>query len=203
MFLEKFFFVFHCPLSRLGLGMMLFLEFSNTRSGEEMRSVHRRDFQHGRTSSGLGYVVHRFKFWKHGKNLLKVSLFFVLVCFEFFLFIQTGGKLAQRESLFLHEPGSGEYDFVVWFNEYLGKLPKDFGQDAKSFWQRTLDAYKMVCFFFGLEVFLCIFLEGRKDGGVQPPTNWSEFFYRDLAKVLPSTGCSLQGMLGSFKTFYF
>ena len=75
--LENFFLV-HCPLSRLGLGMMLFMEFANTRSGEEMRKVHRRDFHHGTTSSGLGYVVYRFKFYKHGKNLLKVSGIFWL-----------------------------------------------------------------------------------------------------------------------------
>ena len=55
---------------------MLFMEFSNTRSGEEMRKIHMRDFNYGTTSSGMGYVVYRYKFFKHGTNLLKVCLFF-------------------------------------------------------------------------------------------------------------------------------
>ena len=47
----------------------------------------------------------------------------------------------------------------MWFGEYLVRLPKDFRCDATSFWQRTLDAYKMVCFFLGSElgfVFVCM-----------------------------------------------
>ena len=113
-----------------------------------MRKIHMRDFNYGTTSSGMGYVVYRYKFFKHGTNLLKVCLFFWFLGFYgVFCLFQNGGKLKDRQSLWLHEAASEQFDFVIWFSEYLDLLPKNFKGDAKSFWQKTLDCYKVVCFF--------------------------------------------------------
>ena len=132
--------------------MMLFMEFANTRSGEEMRNVHRRDFHYGTTSSGLGYVVYNLNSitWE---ELAKGewNSFGWLVFVNFFVC----GRLVvnyrlERIYSYMHLGRKILILFLV-----LDKLPKDFRSDGTSFWQRCLDAYRMV--FSDWKANFCVF----------------------------------------------
>ena len=112
-----------------------------------------------------------------------------------------------RENLFLHEPGTEDFDFVIWFHEYLDRLPKDFKSDSTSFWQRCLDAYKMVCFLFweelGVEGSFCVLQKGGRYVGYSLQPIGASFFLETWRRFCLRQGIDYKGTWVHLRHFVF